>query len=123
MLSTRTHERFAKRALPIRSPKFTREQLKDALSGRMFYPYGWALLMDDGASVCERCARAELRLIFRASLGAQKDGWYPEAVYPTDGDECERCAHCDGQIEAAFCEHQACSWLAAGDCPDEEKES
>jgi hypothetical protein len=77
---------------------------KRALSGRDFYGYGFAALMNDGDSLCEKCLRSEWRSILDSTINGRRDGWMLETIYSTDGERCESCAHCNERIAAAFCD-------------------
>ena len=73
------------------------------------HPYAWPggyprmVIMSDGEALCHKCARAEFKLIARATVdGNRRSGW--EAI----GDDINwedsdlHCAHCSEQIESAY---------------------
>ena len=64
---------------------------------RFAWPGGYemALLLDDGALLCADCVRAEYHQISYSYRTRQRDGWRPAGLVILDGDEAERCAHCD----------------------------
>lgn len=61
--------------------------------------YEMALGMDDGAAICNRCARAEYRQLFQSTKEKARDGWQVVSWISADSmDEPDYCAHCNRAI-------------------------
>ena len=79
--------------------------LREAIrAGFLVWPGGYQMLavMSDGESLCCKCARAEYRLISRATRDGLRDGWACAGVQVHWEGAPEVCAHCGNDIPSAY---------------------
>lgn len=73
-------------------------------------PYAWPggyprmVVMSDGDCLCPKCARAEFKLIARATLDNDRSGWTAAGTDINWEDPDVYCANCNERIEPAYAE-------------------
>lgn len=78
--------------------------LKNAVRDKYAWPGGYemALIMDDSATLCMDCAKAEFKEIVRATKHGDNTGWRAEGVFINYEDQSCYCAHCGRRIDPAY---------------------
>ena len=71
-------------------------------------PYAWPggypklLLMDDGACLCDKCAKDNFREILTDTKTHSRSGWLATATFIHYEGEAIHCAHCNVAVESAY---------------------
>ena len=78
-------------------------------------PYAWPggyprmVVMSDGECLCPKCARAEFKLIARATLDNDRSDWTALGDDINWEDNTLHCAHCNERIESAYADDYTAS--------------
>lgn len=79
-------------------------QVKAAIRAGFAWPGGYRLnvIMQDGATICADCARAEWRRIARSAAHSLHDGWAPAGAEIHREGPAEVCAHCGKELPSEY---------------------